>query len=106
MSVCFGSIGSRSLFGSHVVVPKYKKQKTRKQFLYQSTKLWNKFVGRIFELPHIDKKLNIIIPGSCKNSDFSAPVNFVKQKFKNILMEIQNYGNYQNWEAYNFDMKK
>ena len=61
LSVHYKFINNHSLFKNHVIVPKYKKHRSRKQFLYQSTKLWNKFVGRIFELSQLDKKNSILL---------------------------------------------
>ena len=43
LSEYYKTVNHPSLFKNHVVIPKYKKQKSRKQFLYQSTKLWNKY---------------------------------------------------------------
>ena len=106
LSVHYKTVNHPSLFKNHVVIPKYKKHKCRKQFLYQSTKLWNKYICRIFELPNINEKLNILIPGSCKNSDFATPVSIVKQKFKNILLDLQSSGDCKYWEPLNTHLKK
>ena len=91
---------------NRMTTPHYKKQKSRNQFLYQSSNIWNKFNDKIFIMPSINKKLNIVIPGSCKYSDLSSTVNFVKQKFKKILLKLQNFGNEQIWQPSNIDIMK
>ena len=49
--------------------------------------------------PEIDGKL---IPGTTENSDFFAPVPFVKNKLKSILLVNQKAGDLYKWEPSNF----
>ena len=100
------SLFYHSSYKNRLATPHYKTHKAKKQFLYQSSKIWNKFNSNIFIMPDIDKDLNIVIPGSCKNSDLSSTVNFVKQKFKRILLKLQNCGSDETWEPSNVDIMK
>ena len=43
-----------------------------------------------------------IIPGSTESSDFCAPVPFVKNKLKSILLAHQKAGGLHKWEPSNF----
>ena len=52
---------------------------------------------KIFIPPNLDDTMNIIIPGSCPNSDYTASVAFVKQKLKSILLENQSSGSPNDW---------
>ena len=49
--------------------------------------------------PEIDGKL---IPGTTENSDFCAPVPFVKNKLRSILLVNQKAGDLYKWEHSNF----
>ena len=62
---------------------------------------WNKFFGKVMERnkPESDGKL---IPGPTENSDFCAPVPFVKNKLKSILLARQKAGDLHKWEPSNF----
>jgi hypothetical protein len=53
-------------------VPKYIKKRSRSQFLYNGTRLWNMMSSNIFKSSELDNERHVIIPGSIKNSDFTS----------------------------------
>ena len=60
----------------------------------------NKYV---FVKPSLTEN-NLIIPGSCANSDLSASVPFFKNALRDILSKIQNMGDKTEWNHRNFEM--
>ena len=69
--------------------------------MHKSIHLWNKITQKLVMLPPLNPKLNIVIPGSCKNSDLSTPIIVVKKKLKNYLLERQNSGSLETWSTVN-----
>ena len=57
--------------------------------------------SNIFTSPPIDKELGLIIPGSCKFSDLSTPTSIIKKKTKEFLLNKQNQGHPEIWQAIN-----
>ena len=70
-------------------------------FVSRCSLLWNKLIGKVIEKskPESDGAL---MPGSAENSDFCAPVPFVKTKLRNILLTHQKAGHPYLWEPSNF----
>ena len=102
MSMLFKEIDYFSANKHKLRMPFSKKNKSRKQFVYQSTKLWNRYSKEIFATPSIDNSFNYIIPGSCRNSDYSTSIIFFKWKVKQILFYRQNEGDESTWNSSNF----
>lgn len=75
----------------------YKLSSSRRHFIFSSISLWNKIQQKVFTTPSLDLELNIVIPGSCKNSDLSTHLNVAKKRVKMHLIEIQNNGNSLHW---------
>ena len=70
-------------------------------FVSRCSLLWNKLIGKVMEKskPESDGTL---IPASAENSYFCAPVPFVKNKLKSILLTHQKAGHPYLWEPSNF----
>ena len=98
---CFNS-GFGLFHRKLLTLPKYYLNNSRNNFLYKSIILWNKLSQKIFIPPNLDDTRNIIIPGSCPNSDYTASVAFVKQKLKRILLENERSGSPNDWLPNNF----
>ena len=74
---------------------------SQRNFVNRCSLLWNKLIGKVMEKskPESDGTL---IPSSSENSDFCAPVPFVKNKLRNILLTHQKAGHPYLWEPSNF----
>ena len=71
-----------------LLVPKHSLEMTKHNFVYNGSKLWNSLINSILDKCMPNDK-NIMIPGSSKNSDLSAPISIVKGRLKNILFNTQ-----------------
>ena len=78
-------------------VPKYNKKRSRIQFLYKGTELWNMLYSKVFQPPELDTERHVIIPGAAKNSDFTSTLSFVKNTIRKYLGNIQASGNTDTW---------
>ena len=87
-----------------LTMPNYNFNNSRNNFVYKSIVLWNKLSHRIFISPDLDEVMNIIIPGSCLNSDLATSVAFVKRRLKCILLENQSAGSPDDWLPKNLGM--
>ena len=84
-----------------VISPSFRLNVSQYNFVNRCSSLWNKFIGKVMEKnkPKSDGK---IILGSSENSDFCAPVPFVKNKLKSLLLALQKGGDLNEWESSNF----
>ena len=80
-------------------VPKYIKKRSRTQFLYNGTKLWNLLYSNIFQSSELDNERHVIIPGSTKNSDFTSSISYIKKTVKKYLGNLQASGNAETWNS-------
>ena len=78
-------------------VPKYIKKRSRSQFLYNGTRLWNMMSSNIFKSSELDNERHVIIPGSIKNSDFTSSNSYVKNTVRKYLGSIQASGKDDTW---------
>ena len=70
-------------------------------YVFRSSTLWNSLISEILEKCTPEEN-GIVIKGSTKNSDLSAPIPFVKNKTKQLLLACQKSGNLDKWEPGNF----
>ena len=89
--------------GKHLklTTPKYTMKRSRIQFLYKCTQIWNSLFPKVFNAPISDVGGSVITPGSAENSDFVTTVAYVKTQLKKILSYIQNNGDLSGWQANN-----
>ena len=82
-------------------LPKVYLNISRNNFVSKSSVLWNSLVSKVFEkcLPN---ESGMIIKGSVRDSDFCAPIQFVKNKLKGILLCHQKSGDPIEWVPENF----
>ena len=85
-----------------LAIPKYIKKSSQVQFLFNGIKVWNKYNQKVLCTSLLNEGMQIVIPGSNTFSDLSTPVSHIKNKFKNILLSIQNKGDTISWEHKNF----
>ena len=85
-----------------LALPKLLNKKSQTQFLFNGIKIWNKYNHKILHTSALNKNLKIVIPGSELNSDFSTPVQYIKNKLKLFLLDAQSKGNDLCWEQNNF----
>ena len=71
---------------------------TEQNFLFKSCKIWNTFAKDIFEKNKININRGYIIPGEDANSDLSASVSIMKDRFTKILLNRQTNGSDEAWE--------
>ena len=65
-----------------ILPPKVSLDISKNNFVYKTCFIWNKCVQKVFVLPELDLKIQIVIPGSVTNSDFTASIPFVKNRIK------------------------
>ena len=88
---------NKTSFRHQLTLPKIKLDISKNNFVFKSSQIWNLMMPKILNVPHLDQLQNIIIPGSCKNSDISCTVGFVKSKAKSLLFQVQNSGDSFEW---------
>ena len=90
--------------GKHLklITPSYTMRRSRLQFLYKCTQIWNSIFPQVFNASDIGGP--VITPGSVENSDFVTTVSFVKAQVKKILLGIQNNGDPSEWQAENLEI--
>ena len=84
------------------VLPNRKLKTSRDNFIYKSTILWNSIITRVL-LSSTPMDDGMIVPGSCINTNLSAPISFAKNRVKALLIAIQSSGCSTTWENDNFD---
>ena len=73
-------------------LPKVYLNISKNNFVCKSSELWNSLIGKVFE-KCIPGENGIIIKGSVRDSDFCAPIQFVKNKLINVFyFLIKNLG--------------
>ena len=83
--------------------PKIKLVIAKHNFSFQACNLWNNSIKKILIKPNLDQN-NILIPGSCANSDTSTSIGFYKHMLKKLLLKIQNNGDTLTWYDFNFKL--
>ena len=66
-------------------------------FHYKAAIVWNKIMPKLLDKPDLDTNTNLVIPGSCLNSDLTTPIGYIKHKTKAILLNIQCFGDPIHW---------
>ena len=66
-------------------VPQYSLMTSKNNFHYKAASIWNKIMPKLLERPDLDANTNLVIPGSCLNSDLTTPMGYIKHKTKAIL---------------------
>ena len=63
---------------------------------------------KLLEKSDLDTNTNLVIPGSCLNSDLTTPIGYIKHKTKAILLNIQCFGDPIQWlsDRLNFTIYK
>ena len=84
-------------------LPKIKLDISKFNFINTTCNLWNKCNKYVFVRPCLTEN-NLIIQGSCENSDLSASVPFFKNALRDILSKLQNMGDKIEWDHRNFDV--
>ena len=80
-----------------LLLPKVKLEKSKQNFLFSTSRLWNKLINSILERCEPEKN-GIVIPGSKLNSDLSAALSVIKSKVKSFLLKEQSSGDKINWD--------
>ena len=78
-------------------VPQYSLMTSKNNFHYKAASIWNKIMPKLLERPDLDANTNLVIPGSCLNSDLTTPMGYIKHKTKAILLNIQCLGDPIHW---------
>ena len=77
---------------------------TETNFLFKSCKIWNTFAKDIFEKNKININRGYIIPGEEANSDLSASVTIMKDRYTTIFLNRQTNGSDDTWEKSQFQI--
>ena len=70
---------------------------SKNNYHYKAATVWNKIMPKLLENPDLDTNTNLVIHGSCLNSDLTTPMRYIKHKTKAILLNIQCFGDPINW---------
>ena len=85
------SESTRSCRNNNLVIPNYRLNVSRNQFLHYGTTIWNKINS-------------IVLQKSSFLSDLSTSTCIAKIKFKEILFNLQSSGDISKWEKHNFEL--
>ena len=71
-----------------LILPKVNNETARHNFLFKSSSIWNALIEKILNKcsPNFD---GIMVPGSTPGSDLSTSISLVKNRLKDVLLEIQ-----------------
>ena len=86
----------------NLIVPKVNLDVSKNNFLFSACSLWNKCAHKILSKPELNKRLNIIIPGSQVNTDLTCSIAVFKGRLKAILLSIQKSDDTNEWSKSNF----
>ena len=81
----------------NLILPRVSLDKTKKSFIFKSAIIWNKMYSYVLNKCEAEEN-GIIVPGSAINSDLGAPISFVKNKVKSVLLAMQKSGDSIQWE--------
>ena len=87
-----------------LVPPKISLDISKNNFVCRACLIWNKCVQKVFTQPKLDTNKHIVIPGSNKNSDFTASIPYVKNRMKHHLFGIQVIGHPDDWLPQNYSL--
>ena len=92
-----------------MILPKVTLDISRNNFVYSACSMWNKCIDEILCKPVLSsitnsngKIIEIIIPGSQKNSDLTLTVARFKRQLKNKLFSNQKHGEATDWISKNY----
>ena len=91
-----------------IILPKFSQDISRNNFLISACSMWNKCIHCVLDKPILstvlihNKKFEIIIPGSNKNSDLTISILTFKNRLKHILLSNQRSGDLNEWSNSNF----
>ena len=89
-----------------ILPPKVIRDTSVNNFVFKASSLWNRLLPKIFCSPELNPNLNIIIPGSCINSDISScSTGFIKNSLKKHLLSIQSEGQPDEWLSDNSNFR-
>ena len=74
-----------------LLLPKINLEVSRLNFVFSASSIWNSLIGRLLNKcsPNSD---GIMVAGSSKCSDMSAPISYMKKRLKEILVGVQKLG--------------
>ena len=84
-------------FRHQLILPRINLEISRNNFVFKASSIWNQIIPNLLQVPNLHHTHNIIIPGSCSNSDLTCTIGFIKSKTKLYLSQIQNAGDAQEW---------
>jgi hypothetical protein len=71
-----------------LLIPKHNLDKSKQNFVHSGSIIWNGLIGKILDKCKPNNE-NIMVPGSSKISDLSAPISLVKNRLNVILLKTQ-----------------
>ena len=71
-----------------MLLPKINLEVSRLNFVFSASSIWNSLIGRLLNKcsPNSD---GIMVTGSSKYSDMSAPISYLKKGLKETLLSVQ-----------------
>ena len=80
-------------------IPKVTLLVAQNNFAFKASQLWNNIIPHILNKPLPYNHTNLIIPGSCKNSDLSTSIGYIKTNAKKLILHNQSHGDSLKWST-------
>ena len=71
-----------------MIIPKHGLEIIKHNFVYKGSDIWNGLIGNLLDTCEPNAN-NIMVPGSSKFSDLSAPISVIKSRLKTHLLHFQ-----------------
>ena len=91
------TVGPRKSEKFTLILPHINLEKTKQNFVFKSTLIWNKFINIVLNRWLPQSNGGLVIPGDEKHSDMSTSICIVKNKLKLHLLLIQQMGVEKYW---------
>ena len=72
-----------------LLLPKVHTEVEKSTFVFQASLIWNAVIEKVMNKCKLNKD-GILVPGSAECSDLSAPISTVKNKIRDLLLNVQN----------------
>ena len=85
-------------------IPKASLVLSKNNFIFQAICIWNVVIKRVLNQCLLQNKDGVLIPGSTFGSDITTPIQVIKRKLRDILLDTQNLDplNSNEWYPENF----
>lgn len=85
-------------------IPKVNLVLAKNNFIFQASCIWNNLNKKLMNQCLLTNNDGVLIPGSTFGSDLTTPIQVIKKKLRDVLLDTQNLDplNSDNWFPVNF----